>query len=133
MNKIPLSAFCGALFVCGLLLASAHAENAAPPAPTAPSAPSAPAEKSFTQSMKDGYHSLRNNISEAFGGYSGESEADEKLFMEHYREDLSDYHDAVRKARAKYRRARLNDQKAYLEHHNVLPMTENLDGVGHPH
>ena len=120
-KKIPTSAFCGALFSFSLMLISAHAETATP------AAPSAPADKSFTQSMKDGYHSLRNNISEVFGGYSGESKADQKLFMEHYREDLNDYHEAVRKARTKYRRARLNDQKAYLEHHNVLPMNEHID------
>ena len=90
-------------------------------------------ERSFGQKVMDGYHSLRNNISEAFGGYSGESEADQKLYMEHYREDLGDYHEAVRKARAKYRRARLDDQKAYLEHHNTLPMTENIDSIGQPH
>ena len=90
-------------------------------------------EKSLSQKVMDQYHEWKNHLAVVLGGYSGDMDADRRTYMEHYREDLSDYHDAVRKARAKYRRARLNDQKAYLEHHNVLPMTENLDGVGHPH
>ena len=90
-------------------------------------------EKSLSQKVMDQYHEWKNHLAVVLGGYSGDMDPDRRTYMEHYREDLSDYHDAVRKARAKYRRARLDDQKAYLEHHNVLPMTENLDGVGHPH
>ena len=95
-------------------------------------APPPAQERTLGQKFMDGYHDLKNNIAGAFGGYSGDSEADRKAYMEHYQEDLSQYHDAMRKARAEYRRARLDDQKAYLEHHNALPMQENVDADSGP-
>ena len=119
MNKpIPLSALCGALLACGLQVFSAHAESASTPYLE---------EKSFTQSVKDGYHSLKNNMTQAFGGYTGDTEADSKTYMDHYRSDLEDYHDAMREARDDYRKARLVDQKSYLEHHRTLPMNEDIE------
>jgi hypothetical protein len=84
-------------------------------------------ERSLGQKVMDGYHGLKNGIAEALGGYSGDSEADRRAYMEHYRDDLSEYHKAVRKARAEYRRARIDDQKAYLEHHSTLPIPEDID------
>jgi hypothetical protein len=119
--------FAPALLFCALcfLPAAAHADGEAPP-------PAAPAEKSFGQSISEGYHSLKDSVSRMMGGYSGDEAEDSRTYMEHYRDDLSEYRDALRKARAEYRRARLDDQKAYLEHHDALPMQENLDSDSGP-
>ena len=84
-------------------------------------------ERSLGQKVMDGYHGLKNGITEALGGYTGDSDADRRTYMEHYRNDLNDYHESMRKARADYRRARLDDQKAYLERHSTLPMPENIE------
>ena len=89
-------------------------------------------QKSFGQSISDGYHSLKDSLSQMMGGYSGDTETDSRIYMKHYREDLSDYHKALQEARADYRRARLDDQKAYLEHHNALPMQEDIDSDSGP-
>ena len=94
--------------------------------------PAEPAPKSFGQTISDGYHSLKDSVSRMMGGYSGDEADDSRTYMEHYRNDLSEYHDTLRKARAEYRRARLDDQKAYLEHHDVLPMQENIDSDSGP-
>ena len=114
--------FAPALLFCSLCLlpVSAYADGEAAP-------PAAPVEKSFGQSISDGYHSLKDSVSRMMGGYSGDEAEDRLTYMEHYRDDLSEYHDTVRKARADYRRARLSDQKAYLEHHHALPVQENID------
>jgi hypothetical protein len=119
--------FAPALLFCSLCLLpfSASADGEAAP-------PAAPAEKSFGQSISDGYHSLKDSVSRMMGGYSGDEADDSRTYMEHYRDDLNEYHDALRKARAEYRRARLNDQKAYLEHHDALPMQEDLDSDSGP-
>lgn len=119
--------FTSALLFCSLCLLplSASADGEAAP-------PAAPAEKSFSQTVSDGYHSLKDSVSRMMGGYSGDEADDSRTYMEHYRDDLSEYHDALRKARAEYRRARLDDQKAYLEHHDTLPMPENIDSDSGP-
>ncbi|MBQ8173218.1 MAG: hypothetical protein IJ034_04670 [Mailhella sp.] len=83
-----------------------------------------PAEKSFSQSVKDGYHSLKNSM---FSSYSGNNNEDPKTYMENYRKDLNDYHDALREARDDYRKARLDEQRSYLEHHSTLPVNEDID------
>ena len=119
--------FTSALLFCTLCLLpglSLAAEEAAPP--------DTPPEKSFGQSIADGYHSLKDSVSRMMGGYSGNEADDSRTYLEHYRNDLNEYHDALRKARAEYRRARLDDQKAYLEHHSELPMQENLDSDSGP-
>ena len=84
-------------------------------------------ERTLGQKVMDGYHGIKNGITEALGGYTGDSDADRRTYMEHYRNDLNDYHESMRKARADYRRARLDDQKAYLERHSTLPMPENIE------
>ena len=119
--------FAPALLFCALCLlpVSAHADGESAP-------PAAHAEKSFGQSISDGYHSLKDSVSRMMGGYSGDEADDSRTYMENYRDDLSEYHNALRKARAEYRRARLDDQKAYLEHHDALPMQENIDSDSGP-
>ena len=114
--------FAPALLFCSLCLLPAHSQAAEESAP-----PAAPAEKSFGQTISDGYNSLKDSVSRMMGGYSGDEADDSRTYMEHYRDDLNEYHDALRKARAEYRRARLDDQKAYLEHHDALPLQENID------
>ena len=84
-------------------------------------------EKSLGQKIMDQYHDWKDHIAVGLGGYSGDTEADRRTYMEHYRNDLSDYHETMHKARADYRRARLDDQKAYLERHNTLPIPENIE------
>ena len=116
-----------ALLICSLCLLPAAAVSAEEGLP-----PAAPQEKSFSQSVSDGYHSLKDSVTHMFGGYSGNEEDDSRAYMEQYRKDLSEYHETLRKARADYRRARLDDQKAYLEHHDVLPMREDLDSDSGP-
>jgi len=83
-----------------------------------------PAEKSFSQSVKDGYYSLKNSM---FSSYSGNDNEDSKTYMENYRKDLNDYHNALREARDDYRKARLDEQRSYLEHHSTLPVNEDID------
>ncbi len=82
------------------------------------------AEKSFSQTVKDGYHNLKNSM---FSSYSGNDSEDSKTYMENYRKDLDNYHDALREARDDYRKARLDEQRSYLEHHSTLPMNEDID------
>ena len=89
-------------------------------------------EKTLSQKLMDQYHEWKNHLSVALGGYSGDADADRRTYMEHYRNDLSDYHETLRKARADYRRARLDDQKAYLERHGTLPIPENIDNDSGP-
>ena len=119
--------FAPALLLCSLCLLPAHSQAAEESAP-----PAAPAEKSFGQTISDGYNSLKDSVSRMMDSYSGNEADDSRTYLEHYHKDLRNYHEALREARADYRRARLDDQKAYLEHHDALPMQENLDADSGP-
>ncbi|MBR3880168.1 MAG: hypothetical protein IKJ34_01020 [Mailhella sp.] len=118
MNKKMIAAlvFGGALV--SLTACDARAEDAMP-APTT--------DRSFVETVKDGYNQLMHSVTSAFGGYTGNSSEDTKTYMENYQHDLKAYHDSIRDARDDYRKARLNEQKSYLEHHGTLPMHEDID------
>ena len=84
-------------------------------------------EKSLSQKVMDQYHEWKNHLAVVLGGYSGDTDADRRTYLEHYRNDLNTYHETLRKARADYRRARIDEQKAYLERHSTLPIPENIE------
>lgn len=108
------------VLVCGVLAAALTACDARAETADAPGKP-------FTQSIKDSYHELKNSVTQAFGGYTGNTSEDSETYMKQYQEDLDHYHNSIRDARDEYRRARLSEQKSYLEHHRSLPMNEDID------
>ncbi len=114
MLKFPVILLCGALLTGALPFVS-HAETASS------------TDKTFSQSVKEGYQDLKNTVTETFGGYTGNTQKDNQAYMDNYKNDLKDYHKAVQDARDDYRKARLGEQKSYLEHHKALPMQENID------
>ena len=48
-------------------------------------------EKSLSQKVMDQYHEWKNHLAVVMGGYSGDTDADRRTYMEHYRNDLSTY------------------------------------------
>lgn len=120
MKLMPfaVTALLGGLILAGLTACDARAEDAMP-APTT--------DRSFVETVRDGYNELKHSVTSAFGGYTGDSSEDSKTYMKNYQHDLKTYHDSIRNARDDYRKARLDEQKAYLEHHRTLPMNEDID------
>ena len=115
LPRIALTLCLGAL-TAGLVACDAYADST-----------TSQPDKPLSQSIKESYNDLKDSVTQAFGGYTGNEADDSQAYMEHYRNDLKEYHDSIREARDDYRRARLSEQKSYLEHHRSLPMNEDID------
>lgn len=108
----------GGLLLAGLIiLPSAHASSVKT---------QLVADNSFTQSVKDGYEDLKDSVKETFGGYTGDTSADTKNYMERRQDDIKTYRDRVRDARKDFMESRQKDQTDYLKHHKELPQKEDI-------
>lgn len=90
-------------------------------------APHALAANEFTETVKEGYHDLKQNVKGMVNDITGDDRKDAQKYMEQRKEDMKDYREKVLEARKDYMQSRQEAQADYLKNHKQLPIQEDLN------
>lgn len=116
--KINRMALYGCLLAAGLVLPLSSVR--------ADAADRLTAESSFTDSVKNGYENLKQDVKETVDELAGDDKTDRQSYERQREQDLHTYHKEIRDARQEYVNKRTRAQEEYLKHHKRLPVTENV-------
>lgn len=84
-------------------------------------------ESLFTQSIKDGYTSLKSNVEDTMSNLTDDKKTDAEKYIEQHDKDRKTYQNEMKKVNENYIKARKEAQRTYMKYHSQLPIEEDIE------